>query len=62
MQKSLLVISMLSSWAISVVYYQINRATGMEPKILLCAAIAVMVFGLYAGLHTKNKRDAKEEA
>lgn len=62
MQKSLLVISMLSSWAIAVVYYQINRATGMELKILLCAAIAVMMFGLCAGLRTKNECDTKEES
>lgn len=62
MQKSVLIISMLSSWAMAVVYDQINQASGVRLRVLLYIAIIVMVFGLYMGLRTNNECDAKEEA
>lgn len=62
MRKTLLVTSILSSWGVAMIYYQINRITGMEPKTLLYIAIAVMVFGLYAGLYTNDKVDTREES
>lgn len=61
MQKSVLGACTLSAWAMVIVCDRIKQVSGFELTALLCAAIMLLIFGLYAELWAKNKHDSKEE-
>ncbi len=62
MRKSILVISMLSALFMAVTFNVIKNVTGIEFDVLLYAAIATMIIGLYKSLYTNNKTDTEEES
>lgn len=62
MRKSILVISMLSALFMAVTFNAIKNVTGIEFDVLLYAAIATMIIGLYKSLYTNNKTDTEEES
>lgn len=62
MRKSILVISMLSALFMAVTFNVIKNVTGIEFDVLLYAAMATMIIGLYKSLYTNNKTDTEEES
>ena len=61
MQQSTLMLSMLSAWAIAIVYDRIRINTGMDIKLLLCVSVITMIVGLYLFCR-KSKGTDKGEA
>lgn len=61
MRRSIIVISTLSAWVMALVFDWIEKTTGVRVNVLLCAAIATMIFGLYKGLCTSDKCIVEEE-
>ena len=61
MQISTLKAATIGSWALVLVYDWIEKTTGMEPKVLLIAAVLLLTIGIYAGCRG-NKGTTKEEA
>lgn len=61
MQRSVLVISILSAWVMALAFDQIDQIFGVRFIPLWCAAVITMIFGLYAGLRSNNEEESKEE-
>lgn len=61
MRKSIFVISIIIAWFIAVMYDLIDKMTDVKIDALLYAAIAIMIVGLFGGLHANNKGHTKEE-
>lgn len=61
MQKSTLMITVLSAWAMAIVYYRIDMNTGIEVGPLLYSAIITLGLGICLACRN-NKESDKEEA
>ena len=46
----------------AVTFNVIKNVTGIEFDVLLYAAMATMIIGLYKSLYTNNKTDTEEES
>lgn len=53
--------SVLGAWVMTIVYHHVMVTTGVQLKLLLCAAIALMMYGLCTGFR-KCETMTKEEA
>ena len=61
MKMSIIVATLLSAWAMAIIYYQVEIGTGIELKPLLYVAIITMTAGIYLGCR-ENKETLEEEA
>jgi hypothetical protein len=61
MRTSALATSAISAWIMTFIYDRIEKTIGMELDVLLFAAVATLVIGLYLGLYANNKETTKEE-
>lgn len=62
MQKSVLGMSTLGAWVIVIAYDRLKQVSNIDLTALLCAAIMLLIFGLYAGLYATDRHKSKEES